>query len=311
MGFKLPNGLPNSRSSSQDWADYAEFLAIKDSTISLMKLRKYPMLVSDEIDIDGIEDEADKLNNKMEEVSQEIESRINHLGVKYPFKLENNGYVLRFKKSKNISCLVYKYLLFATRIKMTGKTGENRVLNKLDGSLLFEKLCGEIVAVFFGPNTKVDVFGTSKSDGIGFYKKIDVLIKELGEGIGAKEYKGAKPQDDKVDIIVWKEFLDKKTSKFIGFGQCKTGTSWVDTLSELQPDIFCKTWFIDTPIVTPIKMFFCAQYFPKDKWDFKARQAGLIFDRFRIIENLPVKIDKILISEISSWLNGAEQKYLV
>lgn len=311
MEFKLPNGIPNIRSSSQDWADYAEFLAIKESSISLMKLQKDPLMVSDEIELSGIEDETDKLNNKMEEVSREIEERIDHLGSKYPFSLLKNGYVLKFNNLESLSCLVYKYLLFATRIKMTGKKDENRIINSIDGSLLFEKLCGEVVVVFFGPRTKLEVFGTSKTDNGGFYKRIEDLIKKLGEGKGPRKYSGAKPQDDKVDIIVWKEFLDKKTSKLIGLGQCKTGTSWIENLSELQPDIFFQTWFQDIPIVSPLKMFFCAQYFPKDKWDFKARHAGLIFDRFRIIENLPENIDTQIKIEISSWLDGAEKKYLV
>src|SRR5690606_3723942 len=143
-------------------------------------------------------------------------------------------------------------------------------------ALTFEFLCGEVSKNFFGENTQLDVFGTSKAAGSSFTARLKSLIDRLGEGKDANEYPGSRPQDDKVDLVIWKSSSDKNSSKFIGFGQCKTGTSWINKLSELDTDIFCKKWFHTTPIVTPIKMFFCAQYFPRNLWNFHARSAGLI-----------------------------------
>jgi len=194
---------------------------------------------------------------------------------------------------------------------MTGSTGSNRIINGIDGALVFESLCGEVGKNFFGENTELDVFGTSKAAGSSFSARLKNMINRLGEGRDSNEYPGSRPQDDKVDLVLWKGSSDKNTSKFIGFGQCKTGTSWITKLSELDPDIFCKKWFQTTPIVTPIKMFFCAQYFPRDQWIFYARTAGLIFDRFRIIEFLPEEINPLVLEEIENWYSGAETQYIL
>ncbi|MDY0084206.1 MAG: hypothetical protein RBR74_13565, partial [Ignavibacteriaceae bacterium] len=90
---------------------------------------------------------------------------------------------------------------------------------------------------------------------------------------------------------------------------CKTGTSWKDKLSELDPQTFCNTWFTSQPILLPVKMFFCAQYFHNEIWEGKAYTAGLIFDRFRIMDYLPSDIDNELIEEIKAWNSSAQSLY--
>lgn len=310
MTFKLPDGIPNWRSNAQDWADYAEFLALRREKISLFSICKDPMLVDDELEIDGVEDSTDKYIQKTDEIAAEIQLRMNHLGQRYPFVLLDNGYSLKVSDNQTLFSKVYKYLLLCTRIKMTGLTGSNRIINNIDGALIFEHLCGEVAISFFGQNTELDVFGTSKSSPSNFASRLKCLIDRLGEGVNVKEYPGTRPQDDKVDLVVWKASSDRKSSKFIAFGQCKTGTSWINRLSELDPDNFCKKWFHNTPIVTPVKLFFCAQYFPRNEWDYYARTAGLIFDRFRIVEFLPENLPSDILEKIENWYSGAENQYI-
>ena len=101
------------------------------------------------------------------------------------------------------------------------------------------------------------------------------------------------------------DFQDKRWSKVIGFGQCKTGTTFDDQATiELQPDDFCAKWFLDTPVVMPVKMFFCSQYYPLDDYS-KARNAGLVFDRMRMMDCLPLQIEEDLNQQIISWCTGA------
>jgi hypothetical protein len=300
--FKLPDGIPTLRASSQEWADYAEYKALKNGSISLLGLIKMPLRVSDELTINGTEDDTDKFNNKIDEIASEIRNRILNTRNQYPFELLNRDYTLSFIKNDSLYCWVYRFLLLSTRLNMTS----HKIQNGLDGTRLFESLSAEITLSFFGENSNVDILGTSKADVGGFREKLSNISKRMGEGGQIHKNDGYQPQDDNIDVIAWKGFSDKKASQIIAFGQCKTGTSWQDKLSELNVDSFCKTWFSQQPVLTPTRMFFCAQYFPKEIWRPRANEAGLVFDRFRIIDYLPNEIDNKLLINIKSWCSAAE-----
>jgi hypothetical protein len=174
-------------------------------------------------------------------------------------------------------------------------------LSNIDGALLFEKLCATVAQTYFGERAEVDILGTSKDEVISFRAKLKELIKRMGEGGTIHENPGHKPQDDNVDVIVWKGFSDNQPSKVIAFGQCKTGTSWVDHITELSTEGFCKNWFTRQPVVTPIRAFFTAQYFPREIFITRANNAGLVFDRFRIIDYLPETLVDEVLANVVSW----------
>ncbi len=300
--FKLPDGIPTLRASSQEWADYAEYKALKKGSISLLDLIKAPLLVSDELTINGTDDDTDKYIDKVDEIALEIKCRILHTRNQYPFELLNQEYTLKFIKNDSLFNWIYRFLLFSTRLKMTS----HKIQNGLDGTQLFEALSAEIALSFFGENSNVDILGTSKADAGGFRRKLSQIAKRIGEGGQIHTNEGYRPQDDNVDVIAWKGFSDKKVSQIIAFGQCKTGTSWQNRLSELNAESFCKTWFSQQPVLTPTRMFFCAQYFPHEIWRLRANEAGLVFDRFRIIDYLPTEIDEELFNRIKLWCTAAE-----
>lgn len=304
--FKLPNAIPSLRNDAQDWADYAEYLTLKKGNISLFSVLKNPALISDEINIDGIEDDSDSLINKIDEISAEIRTRSSRANTRYPFNITNNDYTIEYINSNTEFDLVYKFLLLSTRLKMN----DEKTQAGLDGTHLFERLSAEVALNFFGVNSEVDIMGTSKTDVGGFRNKLLSITRRLGEGGSIHENQGYRPQDDNVDIIAWKRFSDKLPSQVIAFGQCKTGTSWKDKLSELNIEAFCNTWFTVQPVLTPIRMFFCAQYFPKDIWRPRANEAGLVFDRFRIMDYLPESLNKDLLVDIRAWFKEAEIKFL-
>ncbi len=301
--FKLPDGIPSLRSSAQDWADYAEYLAWQKNglPVSLLDIVKVPLLISDELDVRGVEDDTDKFVNKADEVTGEIRYRGEICHERYPFELTNKDYGIFYSPKDLGSDLVYRYLLMSTRIRM----GKERIQADIDGALLFERLSSEIARVFFGENAEVDVLGTSKTEAGGFRKKLKELVGRMREGGDLHANEGHRPQDENVDIVVWKGFTDKLPSQMIAFGQCKTGTSWSDRLSELNTEAFCKTWFTRQPVLTPVRLFFCAQYFPRDIWQVRANEAGLVFDRFRIIDYLPENIDEGLLENIRQWTSAA------
>ncbi len=307
--FKLPDRMPSLRSSVQDWADYAEYHAWKKEgePISLLHLVKTPLFISDEVDVKGVEDDTDRFTTKVDEIAGEIRYRIKICGGRYPFKLVNIDYGISYSPGVQSSNLIYRYLLMCTRLQM----GRERIHAGVDGALLFERLSAVVAKAFFGEKSEVEVLGTSKVDVGGFREKLKGLVAMMKEGGDIHQNEGHKPQDEKVDIVVWKGFTDQLPSQMIAFGQCKTGTSWSDSLSDLDAEGFCKTWFTRQPVLTPVRLFFCAQYFPRDIWHVRANTAGLVFDRFRIIDYLPETLDEELLNDIRKWTNAAFSVYNV
>jgi hypothetical protein len=305
--FKLPNGLPSLRNSAQDWADYAEYSVLSKTNLSILSLVKTPLLISDETLVDGIEDDTDKFINKADEISAEINNRKSTTGFKYPFETSDSDYSIKFLLADSLHVWIYKFLLLCTRLNMK----DEKIQSGLDGTQLFERLSAEVALNFFGNNAEVDILGTSKSHIGGFRAKLLEITKKMKEGGDIHQNHGYKPQDDNVDLIIWKGFSDKLPSQMIAFAQCKTGTSWQDRLSELNTESFCKTWFSRQPVVTPIRMFFCAQYFPKEIWHPRANEAGLVFDRFRILDYLPDTLDDTLLQDIKAWCLAIEVKFSI
>lgn len=305
--FKLPGKIPALQDSSQEWADYAEFRAIELKHISLYTLVKGPKLIRDEINVNGIEDDSDSFQRKSEDIVTEISHRARLLGELYPFQLQDRDYSIAYKGSGNFTYTVYLFLLMATRVNMTS----HRVQGGVDGTKIFEALSAEVITQFLGRSSEAHVLGTSKTDIGGFRKKLAEISKKMREGGLIHENPHYRPQDDTVDVIAWKKFNDDLSSQLIGFAQCKTGTSWRHRLSELNAQAFCNRWFSVQPVLLPIRMFFCAQYFPREIWYELATSAGLIFDRFRIIENLPVELSDELLKEIEIWTRSSLEKYVL
>ncbi len=293
--FKLPHTIPTSNSNINELTDYFEWRCIVDGSVSLNDGLKPIALINDEINNEGINSESDQLLAMLDDILNEFQRRSSFSNNRYPFEVQKHGYRLSIKKN-HIAYWVYVYLLLCTRLNM--KTSS--IWNKIDGTLLFEELSAEVARNYFGERAESFVFGTSTLG--GFQKKVSDLCLALGEGQGFSSHgsNSVTANDDKLDVVVWKSFSDKQFSKLIGFGQCKTGTSWDDGATiELQPADFCKKWFINSTIEDPVKMFFCSQYFPLSNYQ-KAINAGIVFDRFRILDFLP-KLDKKFSSKIEIW----------
>ncbi len=301
MTFRIGERQPSRYSTYEEWADYAECEALKHGTISALTLFKTETLVLDEIEVNGIESDSDFLDLKADEMICEINRRSRATNNRYPYSIDPNGYSITFQDVDSIDCWVYKFLLLTTRLNMS----KYKVQNGIDGTKIFEELSAETLKFYLGERSQAQVFGTATLG--GFSSKVSTLITKIGEGGRLKNNGSNRPQDDKLDVVVWQDFADKKSSKLIVFGQCKTGTSWHDDLSDLSPIDFCNAWLSDSPLVTPLKTFFCSQYFPNEIWSYKGFRAGVIFDRFRIMDYLPINLSGPLYESIKSWSKGAIQ----
>jgi len=303
--FKLPDKFPSSRDDVHEIADSYEYhcLLSKNGKTPFHQVFRAASIAGDELKAEGIEDEDDDFNgDRLNEVCIEINRRKKACNGNYPFLLEERGRSLKLDLPEdNWATIAYTYLLLATRLNMT----KDRVHAKVDGALLFEHFSAQVAENYWGARAGSKVFGTA-TDG-NFPDKITDLCKSMGEGQGFKSKNKSRPteKDAKLDVVVWKSFSDENTAKLLGFGQCKTGTHWEDTISQLQPDKFCQSWFEDQPAVGPVRLFFITDSFPTYQWYSKASSAGIIFDRFRIMDFLPPALDIQLENDIRKWVTAA------
>ena len=298
----FPNKTPNPSSDSLAWADYIEYVAIFKGECSVADYLRPAFIGSDELVATGINSAEDDLYILVDEIAAEIRRRSNEAGISYPFELSDGDYVLLFHGG-TWSSNVYKFLLFTTYLNM----GINRIHASEDGAKLFEELSGIIAKKYLGENSVGGVFGTGAPG--GFRDKLEDVIAKMGEGTGVKTPRGAHPQDEDIDIIVWKPLRDRRKSKLICFGQCKTGLSWESNYVRLPAKTIIDLWFIEAPIVDPILLFFCSKYFSIQRWDYTAKKLGIVFDRFRILslfDEPDTLNDPKLFKRIDAWVRAVE-----
>ena len=300
--FKWP-GTPSPRADGHELADYAELVCWQEDVTSCAALSKQLGRIEENDYTDGVP-EYDSTDEVIDAAYEEIERRREACNDGYPFEIEDGGYTLRDTLDlNNHRHLVYQYLLLATRLNMK----KDRIHAGIDGTVLFEELAAEVAREYFGTRAKSYVFGT----GMGvtdFEGKVNDLCKRINEGGLFENRSGAPPtaRDGKLDIVVWKEFTDGLPSKLIGFGQCKTGTSYMGSLTELQPDSFCDKWLRTNPAVLPIRMFLTSDALSRIHWYNTARDAGLLFDRCRIVDFCHDTNPSVL-KKVRSWTRAAAE----
>ena len=189
--------------------------------------------------------------------------------------------------------------------------GRDRIVNKKDGTLLFERLCREVLTQFFGPHAKSIVFGTGAEDEL---KSFEEKVKGLFERINEKGYQFQYPEglhhqqkDYGIDLIAFIPFNDSRKGHFMAFGQCKTGTSWRDKLGQMNPKSFCDVFLIPPLRFTPISIYMVSEACDENLDILASRSSSLLFDRTRIVEFLPDKINKDLYDDIQLWVKGVKE----
>lgn len=299
--FKWP-GTPSPRPGVHEIADFAELSAWQkdpaSSTAIAQALARFGETGYSH-EPSGEESDGDDLT---EQAYLEIERRREACGDGYPFILDQQGYTIRLlRDSLNERYAVYKYLLLATRLNMK----DNRQHAGIDGTHLLEELAAEVAKEYLGARAESLVFGTA-AVAASFRDKVNDLCSKIGEGGGFTDRgtTGRQERDGKLDIVAWKNFADRQAGKLITFGQCKTGTDYKDTLTQLQPDSFCKKWMRSQPIVNPVRMFFISEALSYDHWYNISSDAGILFDRCRIIDFCDSVTPETL-GKIKSWTEAA------
>lgn len=299
--FKWPSGVPSSRPSRHELADFIELMAWQRGSISATAIARLLGRLDDNDYSNGVP-EDDELDGVVEGAYSEIEWRAEVCQEGYPFAISALGQTLHSAPNyANGKHLIYKYLLLATRLNM----GVNRSHANIDGTLLFEELASEVARNYLGLRAESLVFGTAVGQ-VGFREKVEELCRRLNEGDGFmnRDEVDTKARDGKLDVVTWKPFADRRHGKLIAFGQCKTGTEYRDTLAQLRPDSFCSKWLQSSPAVTPVRMFFISDSPGRGSWYSMTSDSGILFDRCRIIDFSEV-IDGNVLAKIASWTTSA------
>ncbi len=310
-----PDTVPEATAPREHHADFLELSALrsKKNSISIQEfIRDLKMANATEAiaDSEGYdeEEEPDDLTEALAEAAfSEVDDRKRACGLSsgwYPFEIGNNTVTLR----DNAEASLYTFLALLSWFgKDAGPTGTN-------GERLFEEVCAKATEAYLGgPHKHVRsfVFGFPRRVlPKGFKAALDALCNEMGEGSGHRPGRPKLPheKDAKLDVVVWRDFEDKRQGKLIAFGQCATGRDWVGKVIELPSPIdWCTTWMADRPTVWPVRTFFVPHRVDEVNWLDTGIKGGLLYDRCRIA-SLSSGMDQDLQASWANWSAHVLQK---
>ncbi|RZA00742.1 MAG: hypothetical protein EOP47_13120 [Sphingobacteriaceae bacterium] len=301
MPYKLPD-LPSPRATQCELADYLEITCLLDITnkSSLVTATRKITPTLDENDPGGIPSEDDEIIVEIEDALNVIQDRESWCNNKYPFDIVRGNSLKTKRDILTDADYIYFFLLLATRLNMT----DDKEQGGINGTLLFEELCEIIAKEYFGGRSKALLLGTAA--GASFDEKVKKLIELIKQGEGQRKRLDArgKTKDGGIDIVVVSAFSDERIGKLVGFGQCKTGTSWQGEISLLQPRTFVNDHFLDTNNLDPVAMFFIAEE-PLVEFTTHAGHTDVFFTRCRIMDFLPDIIAENVINKIRTWVDSA------
>jgi hypothetical protein len=226
----------------------------------------------------------------------------------YPFRIERNQAVLSLRphQSRNPDYgLIYLFLLAISRANMDSRS---RVLAGIDPTKVFERMCAEVLATFWGGHSDVSgamVFGTARGNKTAFRAKIEDLCDRLKEGVGWRpDAKSPGAGDGKLDVVAWRRFFDDRQGSLVGFAQCKTGVHWQQHLPKLQPEVFCRRFMQKTLILHPVRLYMVPCRVERRDWETHTGEGGILFDRCRVVQYAQ-GVSAAVVRDCRGWLREA------
>lgn len=304
MSYRIGD-TPSLGSSASEIADYLEIECLKSvgGSFSVVEAAQLMGVVDDE---STPEDESEENWEEVRRALAIVEDRERMCRGAYPFETDVNALYLSRECDNTVSS-VYTFFLLATRERMR----ENRFVDGIDGSLLFERVCADILKNFFGKYSSSYVFGTGGDVPGNFKKKLEELLRLFSERGYTISDKAVNPhlRDGGIDIVTFIPFVDSRQGQFITFSQCKTGTNWEQMLSSLCPSILDD--YINPSLVSkPFVFFLIAEDCRDFDWvTIVRRTGGVIFDRCRLMSFLPKSLDDSILKDIIKWNAGVINRY--
>ncbi|MBV9139805.1 MAG: hypothetical protein JO115_02585 [Pseudonocardiales bacterium] len=232
-----------------------------------------------------------------------IENRAEILsGGRYPFIVSSGG----IATSTVISEAGEIYQLLVLSSYFSGNIGGSNA----EYTRLFEDIAAVAARDYLGgstTNAKIYQMGSPRRSGqpSKFTDAVTDMCAKMHDGGLAKDQQQAvRMKDAKLDVVAWIPTPDRRQGKLIGFGQCATGKNWRDKISELQPDSWCASWMTDRFAVLPVRMFFIPHTIPSNDWLLVSYDAGMLFDRVRIVAHSK-EVPSSIGVRVRRWLSAA------
>jgi hypothetical protein len=252
--------------------------------------RKQPYTLDDlQDDLKAAIDPEEYFEALPQNVIDEIQERQKLLGANYPF--ECDGYNLRIR-GNNPTNATYLFCLGLSLLPSALIENEQRCIQ-------FETIAMKAAAGFFG-GQPLRIGAPWKDDKTPEYRvlldRVVTHIPELGERTRETAPDGG---DGGWDVLVVKDFADKKIPRFIALGNCATGlTNWKRKGKETESD-YIWTFFAHTPRGVVITFFAVPFIMDEDTRLRKTSASNLTFDRFRICEHAPTSSE-----DAEAWLES-------
>lgn len=210
---------------------------------------------------------------------RELEFRRIAAGAAYPFDL--SGPLLAANANWKTGSVPYVFCLVLSYWGV-------RPAGRLHPATLFETISTYTAANYVAGNA--EKFGSPRRTlPAAFRKAVDRVCQLTGEGEKFNDRGWPRTaKDDGLDIIAWRAFADGLPGKTLVFGQCASGGGWTQKTTELDPEEFCKKWYLNQPFVYPVKAFFTPHRVGRSDWDRIGYEAGVVFDRCRISMFAPI-----------------------
>jgi hypothetical protein len=313
---------PRSAADISGWCDFYELHAIRsaDKNSSIQELLSFVKQsgalevaddeseltgdpeATDSSEAEGLVDQGGETGEIFgDEITKEVEERLvastEAAGVVYPFEVES-GYLQVAQQQQSLP-EPYTFMLLVSVFGLTAGPAGSKP------ERLFEEISSHAAHRFFGgpdPTVHLIRFGFPRKDKSSFIKALNLMCKELNEGIGAVTGKRATQQKDgTVDIVVFRHFPDRRAGKMVAFGQCAAGKQWPTKLNEMQPRNFFDKWTLGKVVSRPtLRMFFLPWRLTAAEWDERAIDAGILFDRCRIAAHCQ-DLDAAVLKRCSDW----------
>ena len=275
-------------------ADQVEWRAVLDGSAHVMAgtmdeemAEEADQDLSDDIrSSDILEGKSKVLEHTQGQTTELIVERIEQLGDAYPFEHTANS--LRYKGTTN-ELPLYELLLGISRAHSL-TTGQFKELPRI-----FEQLSRLAGMAFLGP--AADGFHTGwprPKTHVRFKSVIDTLRKNSGEFSSEWQWQPncdlpddplpALIKDGGMDIVAWRPWADRRGAHLYMLGQCACGADWLEKTNDLKLERL-REWFCP-PRVAPLRSFFTPHYAVKHLLYHHSLEAGLMFDRARMVHML-------------------------
>lgn len=238
-----------------------------------------------------------QLESRVGAVATEIAKRTQRLGSAYPFDFDTARQSLKYRKSKT---RVYEFCLAISLARNI------QVLPFANLPRIFERLTGRVVSAFLGGDASWYRAGwPPEGDRPTSFKEV---MAELNTRTNEWHWRPRPDlnlpsegppnvKDGGIDLVVWKYPPDGRVGGITLLGQCACGDDWSIKTSDLDPNKL--DIYVPRPTVAKeIRFFSMPRLFPEEQWIPKSHQAGIIFDRVRLVLLAELNLDAAATAEL-------------